>query len=59
VVERLVARGVPAVYLPEVEAIVEHLARHRSGRDVALVMSNGAFGGIWERLLERLRKREE
>jgi UDP-N-acetylmuramate: L-alanyl-gamma-D-glutamyl-meso-diaminopimelate ligase len=59
VVERLVARGVPAVYLPEVDAIVEHLAAQRSGRDVALVMSNGAFGGIWERLLERLRKLED
>ncbi len=59
VVERLVARGVPAVYLPEIDAIIEHLTAERSGRDVALVMSNGAFGGIWERLLERLRKLED
>ena len=34
---------------------VEHVVRQRSGRDVAVVMSNGAFGGIWDRLLARLR----
>jgi hypothetical protein len=39
-----------------VDAIVEHLARHRTGKDVALVMSNGGFGNIWERLLGRLRQ---
>ncbi len=56
IVERLVARGVPALHLPDVDAIIEHLVETRTPGDVALVMSNGAFGGIWERLLERLRK---
>jgi UDP-N-acetylmuramate: L-alanyl-gamma-D-glutamyl-meso-diaminopimelate ligase len=46
--------GRPAFYLPEVDEIIEHVAARRSGRDVALVMSNGGFGGIWERLLARL-----
>jgi UDP-N-acetylmuramate: L-alanyl-gamma-D-glutamyl-meso-diaminopimelate ligase len=58
VVERLNARGVPAVHLPDVDAIIEHLVETRAPGDVALVMSNGGFGGIWERLLERLRKVE-
>jgi UDP-N-acetylmuramate: L-alanyl-gamma-D-glutamyl-meso-diaminopimelate ligase len=58
VVERLNARGVPAVHLPDVDAIIEHLVESRAPGDVALVMSNGGFGGIWERLLERLRKVE-
>jgi UDP-N-acetylmuramate: L-alanyl-gamma-D-glutamyl-meso-diaminopimelate ligase len=56
VVERVRAAGKPARYLPEVDAIVEHLARQRTGKDVALIMSNGGFGNIWERLLARLRQ---
>ena len=55
VIERIRAAGKKASYLAEVDEIIEHLARNRTGRDVALVMSNGAFGGIWERLLARLR----
>jgi UDP-N-acetylmuramate: L-alanyl-gamma-D-glutamyl-meso-diaminopimelate ligase len=46
--------GREAFYLPDVEQIVEHVAARRSGRDVALVMSNGGFDGIWDRLLDRL-----
>ena len=56
VVERVRAAGKSARYLPEVDEIVEHLARHRTGKDVALIMSNGGFGNIWERLLARLRQ---
>ena len=55
VVERVRAAGKKAAYLPEVDEIIEHLARNRTGKDVALVMSNGGFGGIWDRLLARLR----
>jgi UDP-N-acetylmuramate: L-alanyl-gamma-D-glutamyl-meso-diaminopimelate ligase len=59
VVERLRARGVEAVYLPEVDEIIEFVSSARSGSDVALIMSNGAFGGIQERLLARLRRTQE
>jgi UDP-N-acetylmuramate-alanine ligase len=45
--------------LQEVDDIVEHVARERTGDDVALIMSNGAFGGICERLLARLRSAQE
>ncbi|MFQ5513270.1 MAG: UDP-N-acetylmuramate--L-alanine ligase [Myxococcota bacterium] len=59
VVEELRARGVEAAFVPRVDEIIEHLVRGRSGHDVALIMSNGGFGDIWERLLARLRQIEE
>jgi UDP-N-acetylmuramate: L-alanyl-gamma-D-glutamyl-meso-diaminopimelate ligase len=49
------SRGVEATAIDGVDAIVEALVReHRSG-DVVLIMSNGAFDDIWEKLLARLR----
>ena len=48
------ARGRAATALDGVKAIVAHLAGECRPGDVVLVMSNGDFGGIWERLLERL-----
>jgi UDP-N-acetylmuramate: L-alanyl-gamma-D-glutamyl-meso-diaminopimelate ligase len=48
------ATGKPADYLPDVEAIVEHVGRHAQGGDVVCVFSNGGFGGIHEKLLARL-----
>ena len=59
VVEGLRSRGVEAEHIPEVDEIIEHLVRGRGGNDLALIMSNGGFGGIWDRLLARLRKLEE
>jgi len=39
-----------------VEEIVAHVAReHRSG-DVVIVMSNGSFDNIWEKLLRALQR---
>jgi len=48
------ARGVPAETLGGVDAIVEHLAASCEPGDVVLVMSNGGFGNIWEKLLAAL-----
>ena len=48
------ARGIPADALADVEAIVEEAAAEAEAGDVVLVMSNGAFGNIWEKLLEAL-----
>ena len=56
VVGELAERGLEANYLPVVDEIIEHLVRSRTGADVALIMSNGGFGGIWDRLLARLRQ---
>jgi UDP-N-acetylmuramate: L-alanyl-gamma-D-glutamyl-meso-diaminopimelate ligase len=57
--ERLVAelraRGVDARSPGGVPEIVEHLRSSCRPGDVVLVMSNGEFGGIWERLLSALR----
>jgi len=55
VVQALRERQTDAHLCPSVEDIIDHLVAHRTGRDVALIMSNGDFGGIFERLLARLR----
>jgi len=46
--------GKNAAYLPDADAIVEHLAKFTEGGDVVCVFSNGGFGGIHTKLLERL-----
>lgn len=50
----LCARGVSAVAIDGVHAIVETLATESNEGDVILVMSNGDFEGIWEKLLDAL-----
>jgi UDP-N-acetylmuramate: L-alanyl-gamma-D-glutamyl-meso-diaminopimelate ligase len=50
------AAGKTAEYLPDVETIVAHVSRHAQGGDVVCVFSNGGFGGIHGKLLERLRR---
>jgi UDP-N-acetylmuramate: L-alanyl-gamma-D-glutamyl-meso-diaminopimelate ligase len=50
------ARGVPAAALPDVDAIVAHLAENAAPGDVVVTLSNGGFGGIWEKLLARLQR---
>lgn len=48
-------RGRDAAAFAEIDDIVRWVVDGRRPGDVVLVMSNGAFGGIWERLLEALR----
>jgi len=48
------ARAVEAAAIDGVPAIVDHVATHARSGDVVLVMSNGDFGGLWTKLLERL-----
>jgi UDP-N-acetylmuramate: L-alanyl-gamma-D-glutamyl-meso-diaminopimelate ligase len=48
------ARGVPALALPGVDAIVDELAKTTRPGDVVVTLSNGGFGGIWDKLLARL-----
>ena len=52
----LQAAGKPAAYLPTVEAIVEHMGQQALPGDVVCVFSNGGFGGIHDKLLQRLGK---
>jgi UDP-N-acetylmuramate: L-alanyl-gamma-D-glutamyl-meso-diaminopimelate ligase len=60
-VERLVgdlkSRGKDAVHIPAVPDIVTYLKDETRRDDVVLVMSNGAFGGLHERLLSALAAR--
>ena len=51
------ASGKDAAYLPDANAIVAHLARHTQGGDIVCVFSNGGFGGIHGKLLDRLGRR--
>ncbi|HSJ12969.1 MAG TPA: UDP-N-acetylmuramate:L-alanyl-gamma-D-glutamyl-meso-diaminopimelate ligase [Longimicrobiales bacterium] len=48
------ARGVPARHTPDVGEIVAWLSAHTAPGDVVLIMSNGGFGGIHDRLLRAL-----
>ncbi len=53
----LKAGGKEAAYLPDVEAIVAHVTKNAQGGEVVVVFSNGGFGGIHSKLLERLGRR--
>jgi UDP-N-acetylmuramate: L-alanyl-gamma-D-glutamyl-meso-diaminopimelate ligase len=43
-----------ARHLPTVEAIVEAVSREAAPGDVVVIMSNGGFGGIHDKLLTAL-----
>jgi UDP-N-acetylmuramate: L-alanyl-gamma-D-glutamyl-meso-diaminopimelate ligase len=47
--------GTPAWAIEGTDAIVEWLCGELAPGDVVLAMSNGAFGGFWDKLLSRLR----
>jgi len=51
------ASGKPAAYLADVDAIINHVTKNIQGGDVVCVFSNGGFGGIHGKLLERLGKK--
>jgi UDP-N-acetylmuramate: L-alanyl-gamma-D-glutamyl-meso-diaminopimelate ligase len=53
----LEAAGKNAAYLPDVDSIVAHVAKNAQGGDIVCVFSNGGFGGIHGKLLERLGRR--
>jgi UDP-N-acetylmuramate: L-alanyl-gamma-D-glutamyl-meso-diaminopimelate ligase len=50
----LVNRGKKAFYFPETDAIIDYLIKAAEPDDVILIMSNGGFDNIHERLLESL-----
>jgi UDP-N-acetylmuramate: L-alanyl-gamma-D-glutamyl-meso-diaminopimelate ligase len=53
----LKALGKDAAYLPDVDSIVAHVGKGAQGGDIVCVFSNGGFGGIHGKLLERFGKR--
>lgn len=53
-VERWARAGKAAAYVPAVPDIVRHLGATARPGDVVLIMSNGGFGGLHEKLLQEL-----
>ena len=53
----LVERKVAAAAIDGIDGIVCHVCGEARPGDVVLVMSNGDFGGIWEKLLDALHAR--
>lgn len=53
----LQAAGKAAAYLPDADGIVAHAAKWVQPGDVVCVFSNGGFGGIHAKLLERFARR--
>jgi UDP-N-acetylmuramate: L-alanyl-gamma-D-glutamyl-meso-diaminopimelate ligase len=58
-VDELVAdiamQGKPVMSFPDADTIIEHLAPELRDGDVVAIMSNGGFGGIHDKLLDRLK----
>jgi UDP-N-acetylmuramate: L-alanyl-gamma-D-glutamyl-meso-diaminopimelate ligase len=52
--DALESRGIPTGVHPEVEGIVDHIVSTHGANDVVLVMSNGSFDDIWDKLLTAL-----
>ena len=50
----LTTDGTPAMHRSTVEALVDGIAESATPGDVVVIMSNGGFGGIHGRLLDRL-----
>lgn len=55
----LAAHNVDARFLPDVEAIVDHVGDTAQPGEVIVVMSNGGFGGMVRKLATRLEERED
>ncbi len=53
-VEDLRSRAQRARYIPDVDTIIQTVVRERRDGDVVVLMSNGAFGGIHQKLLKAL-----
>jgi UDP-N-acetylmuramate: L-alanyl-gamma-D-glutamyl-meso-diaminopimelate ligase len=58
VTDRIEAEGVPAASYPSADALLPPLLDTLRPGDVALVMSNGSFDGLHQKLLAALRERE-
>jgi UDP-N-acetylmuramate: L-alanyl-gamma-D-glutamyl-meso-diaminopimelate ligase len=57
VVAALRARGVPAILCEDADAIIAEAAPRMAAGDVVAILSNGGFGGIYEKLPAALKSR--
>ena len=55
-VREIQSTNTEATYLPDADAIVEHIVKNVRGDDVVCVFSNGGFGNIHAKLIQRLQK---
>ena len=55
-VDRLTATGKIARYIPDADAITDHLASTTHPGDLIAFLSNGDFGGLQKKMLARLKK---
>ena len=55
IMERLNADGINTDQIDDFDRIAERVAKEAGDNDVVVVMSSGAFGGVHEKILERLR----
>ena len=53
-VRDLESRGLPAGYFPDTDSILRFLTGELQSGDVVLIMSNGGFDGLHQRLLDHL-----
>jgi UDP-N-acetylmuramate: L-alanyl-gamma-D-glutamyl-meso-diaminopimelate ligase len=58
IVDDLKRTGVEADYIPQTDDIVRTVARHARSGDLVIVMSNGGFDNIHQKLLDALAARE-
>ena len=58
VARRIAERGTPAYVRPDADALLPLLLDHLRPGDLALIMSNGGFGNIHQKLLDALAARE-
>ena len=56
-VRAIASRGIAAVFEPTPEAVLERLLADTDPGDVVVLMSNGGFGGLPERLVDALARR--
>ena len=59
IVDGLVRAGKPARELPDADAIVAAVVPELRSGDVVAILSNGGFGGIYDKLPQRLNSRSE
>jgi len=57
VIAEIQRRGKPVRVFADADAIVDAIAPELRPRDVVAILSNGGFGGIYEKLPQRLRHR--
>lgn len=57
IVESLNSRKIKAQKFSGADAIVDYLGKEAKPKDVILIMSNGAFDGIYQKLINRLESR--